>query len=160
MKGDRQIKALSIVSGLLMGTFYPNSLGPYAVAFVFALGVALCSLPVNAWLMRHSLTNEVPSSMQDYRAARGSWHMWGIAGGAIWRTGAVASFVASRANLVGPAVSYAIGQGATMVSAVWGVFVWREFAGAPHESRRLLLFMFVLFLLGLGAIAIAPLFTK
>jgi glucose uptake protein len=159
---------LSIISGLLMGTFYPfvakstigpHSLGPYAVALVFAIGVALCSLPVNAWLMRHSLTGEAPSSMGGYRVARGSWHLWGIAGGAIWCTGAVASFVASRANLVGPAVSYAIGQGATMVSAIWGVFVWREFAGAPPNSRRLLPFMFVLFLLGLAAIAIAPLFT-
>jgi glucose uptake protein len=160
---------LSIVSGLLMGTFYPfvvkstigpHSLGPYAVAFAFSIGVALCSLPVNAWLMRHSLTGEAPSSMRGYRAARGSWHFWGIAGGAIWCTGAVASFVASRANLVGPAVSYAIGQGATMVSAMWGVFVWREFAGAPPNSRRLLPFMFVLFLLGLGAIAIAPLLSR
>jgi glucose uptake protein len=157
--------ALSIVSGLLMGTFYPfiakstiglHSLGPYAVAFVFAIGVALCSLPVNAWLMRHSLTGEAPSE----GLSGGARHLWGIAGGAIWCTGAVASFVVSRANLVGPAVSYAIGQGATMVSAVWGVFVWREFAGAPPNSRRLLPFMFILFMLGLSAIAIAPLFTN
>jgi glucose uptake protein len=160
---------LSVVSGLLMGTFYPfvakstlgpHSLGPYAVAFAFAVGVALCSLPVNAWLMRHSLTGEPPSSMKGYWAAPGSWHLWGIAGGIIWCTGAVASFVASRANLVGPAISYAIGQGATMVSAVWGVFVWREFASAPKNSRRLLPFMFLLFLLGLGMIAIAPLLSK
>jgi pfkB family carbohydrate kinase len=52
------------------------------------------------------------------------------------------------ANLVGPAVPYAIGQGAIMVSAAWGVFVWCEFASAPSNSRRLLPFMFVLFLLG------------
>jgi glucose uptake protein len=160
---------LSVVSGLLMGTFYPfvakssigqHALGPYVVAFVFAIGVALCALPANAWLMGHSLTGEAPSSMRGYRKARRSWHSWGIAGGVIWCTGAVASFVASRANLVGPAVSYAIGQGATMVSAVWGVFVWREFASAPANSRRLLFFMFVLFLLGLGAIAIAPLISR
>jgi glucose uptake protein len=160
---------LSIVSGLLMGTFYPfvakstlgpHSLGPYAVAFVFAIGVVCCSLPVNAWLMRHSLTGEPVSSLEDYRRARASWHWWGVAGGAIWCTGAVASFVASRANLIGPAVSYAIGQGATMVSAVWGVFVWHEFSNAPSRSRRLLPYMFVLFLLGLGAIAIAPLIAK
>lgn len=160
---------LSIVSGLLMGTFYPfiakstlgpHSLGPYAVAFVFAIGVACCSLPVNAWLMRHSLTGEAPSSLQDYHRAPASWHAWGMAGGAIWCTGAVASFVASRANLVGPAVSYAIGQGATMVSAVWGVFIWREFANAPSSSRRLLPYMFVLFLMGLGAIAVAPLLAR
>ena len=160
---------LSIVSGLLMGTFYPfvakstlgsHSLGPYAVAFVFAIGVALCSLPVNAWLMHHSLTGEPRTSFKDYRLAGARWHGWGIAGGAIWCTGAVASFVAARANMVGPAVSYAIGQGATLISAIWGVFIWREFATAPTNSRRLLPYMFVLFLLGLGAIAAAPLIAK
>lgn len=160
---------LSIVSGLLMGTFYPfvakstlgeHSLGPYAVAFVFALGVAICSLPVNAWLMGHSLTSEKPTSFREYRLARTGWHLWGVVGGVIWCTGAVASFVASRANIVGPAVSYAIGQGATMVSAVWGVFIWREFASAPANSRRLLPYMFILFLLGLGAIAAAPLIAR
>jgi len=160
---------LSIVSGLLMGTFYPfvakstlgeHALGPYAVAFVFALGVAICSLPVNAWLMGHSLTNENPTSFKEYRQARTMWHFWGVVGGAIWCTGAVASFVASHANLVGPAVSYAIGQGATMISAVWGVFVWREFANAPRSSRRLLPYMFVLFLMGLGLIAVAPLIAR
>ena len=56
-------------------------------------------------------------------------------GGAIWCTGAVANFVASGAHLVGPAVSYTIGQGATMISACWGVFVWREFAGAPRSVQ-------------------------
>ncbi len=160
---------LSIVSGLLMGTFYPfvakstiglHSLGPYAVAFVFAIGVALCSLPVNTWLMYHSLTGEPRTSFKSYRIASARWHAWGIAGGAIWCTGAVASFVASRANMVGPAVSYAIGQGATLISAIWGVFIWREFKSAPSNSRRLLPYMFVLFILGLGAIAAAPLITK
>jgi glucose uptake protein len=160
---------LSIVSGVLMGTFFPlvakstlgeHALGPYAVAFIFSLGVAACSLPLNAFLMKHSLTGEAPTTLGQYTAAKGSWHFWGAVGGAIWCTGAVASFVASKANLVGPAVSYAIGQGATMVSAIWGVFVWREFANAPASSRRLLPWMFLFFLAGLGAIAVAPLITR
>jgi len=70
----------------------------------------------------------------------------------------VANFVASGAHLVGPAVSYTIGQGATMVSACWGVFVWREFAGSPRSAKLLLFFMFIFFLLGLGAVALAPLY--
>ncbi|MDE1163150.1 MAG: GRP family sugar transporter [Acidobacteriaceae bacterium] len=160
---------LSVVSGLLMGTFYPfvakstlgeHALGPYAVAFVFALGVAACSLPFNTYLMKRSLTGDAVTTFGQYAAARGSWHVWGVIGGVIWCTGAVASFVASKANVVGPAVSYAIGQGATMVSAVWGVFVWREFASASAASRRLLPWMFLFFLAGLGAIAVAPLMTK
>jgi len=155
---------ISLIAGLLMGSFYPvvsrsmtgeHALGPYAIALVFAIGVAICSLPVNYLLMRRPLTGGAVA-MNGYWTARASWHGWGILGGAIWCTGAVFNFVASRTHIVGPAVSYSIGQGATMVSAAWGVFVWREFASAPKRSKDLLVWMFVFFLCGLTAIALAP----
>jgi glucose uptake protein len=76
----------------------------------------------------------------------------------IWCTGAVFNFIASQAHVVGPAVSYSIGQGATMISAAWGVFVWHEFAAAPHRSKSLLGWMFLTFLVGLTAVALAPVF--
>jgi glucose uptake protein len=158
---------LALISGVLMGLFYPlvvraqagaHGLGPYAVAVVFAIGVALCSLPVNAILMRHPLTEAPPVTFREYRSAAEAEHLWAIVGGMIWGCGLTFSLVAASASLVGPAVSYAIGQGATMVSAVWGVFVWREFKDAPRLSRRLLPPMFVLFVAGLSLIAIAPLY--
>jgi len=160
---------ISIACGVLMGSFYPlvtkaitgdNSLGPYSVAFFFALGTALCAIPFNYALMKKPLTATAPVSMNKYAEAKPSWHVWGIVGGAIWCTGAVFNFVASHAQIVGPAISYAIGQGATMVSAVWGVFVWKEFKDAPAASRRLIPAMFFFFLLGLGLIAIAPMFGR
>jgi glucose uptake protein len=138
----------------------PQSLGPYAVALFFALGTALCAIPVNYLLMRRPLTEAPGVSMKDYFSAKTPWHFWGALGGIIWCTGAVLNFVASHAQIVGPATSYAIGQGATMVSAVWGVFVWREFAGAPPDSRRLVPLVFALFIAGLGSVALAPLFAK
>jgi glucose uptake protein len=152
-----------------MGTFYPlvtkavtgtNALGPYSVAFFFALGTALCAIPVNYLFMKKPLTGTPPVSMAQYAEAKPMWHLWGIAGGVIWCTGAVFNFVASHAQIVGPAISYAIGQGATMVSAIWGVFVWKEFAHAPASARKLIPAMFLFFLLGLGSIAIAPMMTK
>jgi glucose uptake protein len=158
---------LSIASGILMGLFYPfvakagivaRPLGPYTVAFVFALGVAICAIPLNAWLMRRPITGGAPTTMSGYWRARPGWHVWGIVGGMIWCTGALSNFVASQTHVVGPAISYAIGQGATMVSAAWGVFVWREFANAPPSSRRLIPWMFIAFLCGLAAIAVAPIF--
>jgi glucose uptake protein len=160
---------LSVACGILMGVFYPlvakaitgeRSLGPYAVSFFFALGTAVCAVPVNYLLMRKPLTGSQPVAMKDYLAGRGSWHLWGIVGGAIWCTGAVLNFVASHAQIIGPAISYAIGQGATMVSAIWGVFVWKEFANAPKEARRLVPLMFVFFIIGLGAVAVAPVLGK
>jgi glucose uptake protein len=158
---------ISIACGVLMGIFYPlvvkaktgeHSLGPYAVALFFCIGAALCALPVNYLFMRKPLTGAEPVSMARYAEANPMYHAWGIAGGAIWCTGLVFNLVASNGNVVGPAISYAIGQGATMISAIWGVLIWREFAGAPPESRRYIPLMFLFFVLGLTAIAVAPLY--
>jgi glucose uptake protein len=155
---------LSLVAGLLMGGWYPiathglgnaahSGPGPYAIAFYFAIGVLLSTIPANLLLMAKPLDGKPPVDGSGYWRAPFGWHLAGIAGGAIWCVGGVANFVASVAHLakpIGPAVSYSIGQGATMVSACWGVFVWREFAGAPRSAKILLFFMFVFFLLGLG----------
>jgi len=132
----------------------PKGLGPYAVSFVFAVGVVFCTIPLNALFMRKPLNGSAPVPAHRYRSARPIWHLWAIIGGAIL------NFVASHAALIGPAVSYAIGQGATMISAIWGVFVWKEFADAPKASRKLLPYMFICFIMGLGAIAMAPLLGK
>ena len=157
---------ISLACGVLMGLFYPlvtkaitgdRALGPNSVGFLFAVGTLLCAIPVNYLMMRRPLTGEPPLTMKEYFAGRSSWHWLGILGGAIWCTGTVLNFVASHAQLVGPAVSYAIGQGATMVSAIWGVFIWREFAQAPPSARRLIPLMFACFVIGLGAVAVAPL---
>jgi glucose uptake protein len=158
---------LSLIAGVLMGLFYPfvarsmqgpGALGPYSVVPYFALGVAVCTIPVNLWLMRHPLPKQQRTSVGAYFAGKPLWHVWGLLGGAVWCSGAVLNFVSSRGEFVGPAVAYAIGQGATMVSAAWGVFVWQEFRGGSPAARRLLPFMFLLFLAGLGAIACAPVF--
>jgi glucose uptake protein len=160
---------ISLIAGLLMGSFYPfvsramsgsDAPGPYSVALFFVFGVALCTIPLNYLLMRRPLDKSEPVSIQAYLAARGVWHLWGILGGAIWCTGATFNFVASRAQIVGPAVSYSIGQGATMISAAWGVFIWREFAAAPARAKVFLGWMFVLFVCGLSAIALAPIVSK
>jgi glucose uptake protein len=89
-------------------------------------------------------------------------HSLGILGGAVWMIGAITNFVASGAPsdvTVGPAVSYAMGQGATMISALWGLLVWKEFAGAVPRVNLLLGVMILLFLIGLGMISVAPLFV-
>jgi glucose uptake protein len=168
---------LSLIAGLLMGSFYPlvahamNTVvvypgglapfypGPYAIAFFFAIGVLLSTIPANLLLMKKPLDGKPPVDGADYGRAPIGWHIAGIFGGFIWCTGAVSNFVASQAHVsIGPAVSYSIGQGATMISACWGVFVWHEFAGAPRSAKLLLVFMFLFFLLGLGTIAVAPLY--
>jgi glucose uptake protein len=163
---------LSLVGGVLMGCWYPIAThglgsaahpvpGPYAIALFFAIGVLLSTVPANLLLMARPLDGKPPVDGSAYWRAPLGWHIAGVFGGAVWCVGAVANFAASVAHLarpVGPAVSYSIGQGATMISACWGVFVWREFAGAPRSAKLLLTLMFLFFALGLGAIALAPLY--
>jgi len=162
---------LSLIAGLLMGTFYPlvahamaanpstPSPGPYAIALFFSIGVLVSTIPANWLLMKKPLDGKPPVDGAGYGRASFGWHIAGILGGFIWCCGAVSNFVASQSHVnIGPAVSYSIGQGATMISACWGVFVWREFAGAPSSAKTLLFLMFLFFLLGLGTIAIAPLY--
>ena len=155
---------LSLLAGTGMGLFYPfvakattgpNHLGPYSVAFVFSLGVLACTIPVNYLFMRKPISG-APVAMRDYFRGTGAFHFWGLLGGVIWGIGMISNFVASYAQMVGPAAAYALGQGATMVSAIWGVFVWREFAGAPPAARRLLWLMFLFFIVGLSGVAVAP----
>ena len=57
------------------------------------------------------------------------------------------SIIASGA--AGFAISYGLGQGATMVAALWGVFVWKEFKDAPEGTNKLLNLMFLFFVVGL-----------
>lgn len=156
---------LSLLCGVVMGLFYPfvakalkgpGHLTPYTVAFVFAIGVVISNFPLNYAFMKRPVTGE-PVNFREYFSSRIPLHVWGILGGVIWGVGAITNFVASYAQMVGPATSYALGQGSTMVSAAWGVFVWKEFRNSDRKATVLLVLMFVCFLAGLSLVAMAPL---
>jgi glucose uptake protein len=162
---------LSLVSGVLMGSFFPlveigkageRGLGPYAIGFVFAVGVFLSTFAFNLFFMNMPVEGP-PVAMSGYFKGTGRQHLLGIVGGLIWATGTIANFAAASAPesvQVGPAISYAIGQGATMVSALWGLLVWNEFAGAGSRVRLLVVIMLILFVCGLGLVSVAPLYAS
>jgi glucose uptake protein len=160
--------ALSVVAGLLMATFYrfvaasmsadfrslePGKLSPYTAIVVFSAGLLLSSLLWNSIVMVRPFVGE-PVPFSDY-VRKGSWrlHLVGILGGMIWNLGMSLSIVASGA--AGFAISYGLGQGATLVAALWGVVVWKEFTSAPPGTNRLLALMFAAFVTGLALIVYA-----
>ncbi len=161
--------ALSLISGVLMGSFYPMveigktgdfALAPYSIALVFACGVFLSTFFFSIIFMNMPVEGPAISPFLYFRGTP-KQHLLGLLGGMIWCIGTIANFAASSAPPqvnVGPAVSYALGQGATLISALWGLLVWKEFAGATRRVRTLIGVMLVLFVLGLGLISIAPLF--
>jgi glucose uptake protein len=160
--------ALSVVAGLLMATFYrfvaasmstdfrnleAGKLGPYAAIVVFSVGLLVSSLLWNTLVMLRPFVG-APVPLGDY-FSKGSLrlHLVGILGGIIWNLGMSLSIIASGA--AGFAISYGLGQGATLVAALWGVFVWKEFRSAPEGTSRLLALMFASFVAGLALIVYA-----
>jgi glucose uptake protein len=158
---------LSIACGIFMGFFYrfvaasmypdfthpePGALGPYAAVFVFAVGTVLSNLALNTFVMKRPFVG-APVDFADYFKGDIRTHLTGILGGLIWGTGMSFNFIAS--GRAGFAISYGLGQGATMIAAFWGVFIWKEFRSAPAGTSRLIAAMFVCFLTGLALIIVA-----
>lgn len=150
---------VSIVSGLLMGTFAPfvtramtapPILTPYTTAVFFTLASFLCCFVFNTILMRKPLVG-APVGFSSYFKAPASYHALGLLGGFVWGVGLVFNLVA--ASLVGVAISYAIGQASPMIAAAWGVFVWHEFRNAGTGARVYIAGMFICYLAALALIA-------
>ena len=148
-----------IVSGVLMGLWAPfvtramthgNPLGPYSVAVFLTLGALLSCLIWNVYFMKKPLVGE-PVSFSGYFSGPPSGHVLGLLGGFIWGLGMVFNLVA--ASFTGVAISYAIGQSAPMVAALWGVLAWREFKGSGSQAKVYLFFMFVFY--GLAILLVA-----
>jgi glucose uptake protein len=162
---------LSVTGGVLMGMFFPlveigksgtHGLGPYAIGFVFSVGVFLSTFVYNAYFLRKPIQGR-PLKFGEYFKGTSREHFWGIVGGIVWAIGTLSSFVAASAPKelqVGPAISYALGQGSTMIGALWGVVVWKEFKGGGSLVNRCLVLMFILFVCGLSMVSIAPLFAS
>jgi glucose uptake protein len=148
-----------VVSGILMGLWAPfvtrsmthgNTLGPYSIAVFLTLGALLSCFIWNIYFMKNPLVGE-PVSFTGFFTGPPSGHLLGLAGGLIWGTGMVFNLVA--ASFTGVAISYAIGQSAPMVAALWGILVWKEFAGAGSRAKIYLAFMFVFY--GLAILLVA-----
>jgi inosine-uridine nucleoside N-ribohydrolase/glucose uptake protein GlcU len=153
--------ALNVVAGLIMGAYSPfstraltvgHALTPYAITVLFAAGAFSCCFLTNTWFMRHPLTGN-PVSFDSFWKAGGRNHLWGFTGGLAWALGTTSNFVA--ASLVGVPISFSIGQSAPMISALWGIFVWKEFEDAPAASQRYLALMFAFYVGAISVIALA-----
>lgn len=154
---------ISIAAGVIMAFFYrfvaasmaldnfaepaPGKLTPYTAVFIFSLGVFISNFLFNTVAMKRPVEGE-PVSISGYFKGNARTHLVGILGGVIWCIGQSFSMIASEK--AGAAISYGLGQGATLVSALWGILVWHEFRGAPRSSDYLNAGMFVLFVIGLG----------
>jgi glucose uptake protein len=127
-----------------------GKLTPYTALVFFALGLFLSSFVINTLVMMKPFVGE-PVPFGDYFRKGTPWlHAVGVVGGMIWGVGM--SFAILAGDRAGYAISYGLGQGATMVAAFWGVFIWKEFRNSKQGTNGLLALMFALFIVGLGLI--------
>lgn len=159
---------LAVISGILMSMFYrfvaaamdlehfeqPEAglATPYTAFFLFAAGILISNLLFNTLAMKHPFAGPA-LSYKDYFQGRFQTHLVGVLGGVVWGVGTLFSYIA--AGKAGAAISYALGQGAPMIAALWGILVWHEFRGGPRGNTVRLTLMILFFLAGLGLIVYA-----
>lgn len=158
---------LSIVSGCLMGLFYKyvagsmvtdfntpeaGKLTPYTALVFFGIGIVISSFVFNSLQMKYPFSGTSIKISSYFKGVMKN-HLIGILGGIIWCVGMSLSIIAS--GKAGPAVSYGLGQGATVVAALWGIYVWKEFDKAPKGTKSLLNIMLLLYIAGLGMIILS-----
>lgn len=159
---------ISVVSGLLMGLFYrfvasamfsdfnnpeAGKISPYTAMVFFAIGIFASNFIFNTYLMRKPFTGEPVAASQYFKGGTRN-HTMGILGGVIWCAGM--SFNIIAAGKTSPAIAYGLGQGATVVAALWGIFIWKEFKHASKSTQALLNLMLLFYIAGLAFI----IFTK
>jgi glucose uptake protein len=160
---------ISILGGILMGFFYrfvaasmatdfavpeAGKLTPYTASVVFALGLLISNFVWNTFFMYRPVSGEKATYRDYIKKGDSKLHLIGILGGVIWSLGMTFNIIA--AEQAGFAISYGLGQGATLIAALWGVFIWKEF-GKAEGLKGLLVAMFLFFLVGLGMIIAARL---
>lgn len=159
---------LAVLAGVLMAFFYrfvaaamdlnnfetpaEGMLTPYSAFFIFSVGIFISNFLFNTLVMKKPFQGE-PVTYKAYFNGNIKTHLVGVLGGLIWALGTALSYIA--AGKAGAAISYALGQGAPMIAAIWGVFVWNEFKGSNKQTNILLGLMFLLFISGLAFIIIS-----
>ena len=159
---------ISLLAGFLMSFFYrfiassmdlenfadpvTGKMTPYTAVFIFSLGIFVSNFLFNTILMKRPLQGR-PTNYGEYFRGKFPTHIVGVLGGLIWGMGN--SFNLIAAGKAGPAISYGLGQGATLVASLWGVFIWKEFRNAPRGTNILIAAMFLFFIAGLAGIIYA-----
>jgi glucose uptake protein len=155
----------SVAAGCLMGLFYPQlmraispnfntqpiapgMLTPYVALAAFGAGVLLSNIVWNTIYMKVGGVG-----YRQYFRGSVRLHAIGILGGCIWM--AALSFNVIASGVAGPAISYALGQGATLIAALWGLLIWREFRDAPPGTTKFLALMLAGYTAGLILIGTA-----
>lgn len=158
---------LSIGAGVLMSLFYrivtsvmadnmvnpeAGKITPYTAMFLFCVGILLSNFLFNTYMMRKPIEGN-PVTYKQYFKGKISIHLFGIIGGVIWAVATALNFLSG--TKAGYAISFGLGQGDTIIGAVWGIVIWNEFKGASKMVNWFLASMFILFITGMALMVYA-----
>ena len=161
---------ISVAAGILMGFFYrfvaasmatdfaqpeAGKFTPYTASVIFSVGLLLSNFIWNTIVMYRPVVGAKVKYSDYFTQGNFKLHTIGILGGAIWSLGMTFNIIAS--GQAGFAISYGLGQGATLIAALWGVFIWKEFRGVKGVNALITL-MFIFYFLGLGVIISSRIF--
>jgi glucose uptake protein len=153
--------ALAFLAGLCIAFFYrfvaaslatdfspadDGKISSYTAVVFFSVGALISTAVINPFFMAKPVEGE-PVKMSQWVGGSAKTHLLGMLGGVIWCIGNSVSFMSVGA--ASPAISYGLSNAAPVVAALWGIFVWKEFRGAPKGTNLLLTLMFVFYIIGL-----------
>jgi glucose uptake protein len=162
---------LALAGGLALGSFAPlllraqdpqDGVGPYSLLFLFSIGVVVSTFVYNLFFMNLPVEGD-PLEISDYLKTPVKNHLLGLLGGAVWGAGAIATFVANTPKgdtpLSGP-INPMLSGAAPLVTALWGIFIWREFKSGDIRAKSLSGLMLVFFVIGLAFFSTAAVSGK
>ena len=153
---------ISVLCGIIMSLFFflvtkaiagnmntpeAGKMTPYTALVFFSLGLFVSNFVFNTIAMKWTVSGEKVAVSDYFTKGNPRLHLVGILGGIIWGIGMSLSMIAG--TKAGFAISYGLGQGATLVAAFWGVFIWKEFKAAPKGTSPFLALMFLFYIIGL-----------
>jgi glucose uptake protein len=157
---------LAVLAGVVLTLFFrvlangitpDNGVAPYSALLLLAVGVAGASIVFVPFFLYFPVRGGA-LQIRHYFKGTAKHHLLGLCSG-ILGGAAVLSYMLARgapANAqAGPVLSHLLSFGAPVVAAIWGMFVWREFAGAFFRVSVVFVVSVILLVASLGMVAVA-----
>ena len=168
--GPARAIVLSVIGGLLVAASHPllnegrlgdNGLGPYGTMLLLAAGMLVSTFLYAPFFVNFPVAGE-PIQSSAYFKGTARQHLLGLLGGVLVAVAGAAGLTGVTVPTlakIGPILTSLPLHAGAILAAVWGLLAWREFKGAQERARMLLWVALVLYLAGLGMVAIAPLYS-
>jgi glucose uptake protein len=162
---------LAILAGLFFIGFFSaireaisgeNGVPSYGATLILAGGVFGSSIVFVPFFLNFPVRGK-PLAVRQYLQLERRQHIAGIIGGIVWTAGLLAGLVTfglPASIMPAPTVSYLLSHAGPVLSALVGLVIFRELPEAPVKVHAVMGAMLVLMLVGMGMIAVAPVYGR